>query len=113
MFWRDSGEVVEGLVDAGGQAGGGDVVTQDALVDNMGEETRLGYQFLEQVRNIFPALGGEGFLVAGTAPEGDDDGFAFLLRDGATHQRAGAEQRTRPDLRWAASRRNSRRLRLR
>ena len=42
MIGRDGGKVVEGLVDAGGQAGGGDIVAQDSLVHDLGEEAALG-----------------------------------------------------------------------
>ena len=92
MVRRDGGEVVEGFVDAGGQTGGGDIVAQDALIHHLGEEARLGRQFVEQVGNIFLSLGREGFLVAGASAEGDDDDLALLCRGRSTHKRTGAHQ---------------------
>ena len=93
MFRGNGGKVIEGFVDACSQAGGGDVVTEDALVDNVGEEARLRYQFVQQVRNIFLAFGREGLLIASATSERDHDRLAFSPGDFATHQGTCAEQR--------------------
>jgi len=87
------GEVVEGLVDSGSQAGGGDVVAEDTLVHYLGEETRLRDELVEQVGNILLSLGGEGFLIASASAKSDDDGFSSFCGRRSSHQRAGAHQR--------------------
>ena len=93
MLGRDCGEVVEGFVDSGGQAGSGDVVAEDTLIHYLGEETRLRDELVEQVRNILLPLGGEGFLIAGASAKSDDDGLSFFCGRRSTHQGAGAHQR--------------------
>ena len=77
MFRRHRGEVVEGLVHAGGQAGGGHIVAENSAIDYLGEEGGLRNQFPHQVRNIFLTFGREGFLIARAAAEGDDNQLFF------------------------------------
>ena len=92
--WGGTRKVVEGLVDASGEAGGGDVVAEDAPIHYLGEEARLGDEFVHQVRNVFLPFGGEGFLVARAPAEGDDDDFSFFRARSTSHQGAAANKST-------------------
>src|SRR5262245_33323004 len=92
IFGRQRGEVVDRLVDAGGEAGGGDVVAEDAAIYNLGEEGGLRDQLLHQVRNIFLAFGGEGFLIAGTTAKGDDHDFAVARKDARADDQASGQK---------------------
>src|SRR5579859_4695551 len=92
MAGRHCGKVVEGFVDASGQAGSGDVVAEDPLIDYLGKETRLRDELLEEVRNILLPLRGEGFLVASPSAESDDDGLSLFCGRRSSHQGAGAHQ---------------------
>ena len=91
--WGDRGEIVEGFIGAGGEAGGGDIVAEDAAVDDLREEGRLRDKLLHQVGDIFLSFGSEGFLIAGAAAKGDDDDFSFGLGRGGKRERRGMEQR--------------------
>src|SRR5205085_1798469 len=75
------------LVDAGGEAGGGDVVAKDSAIHHLSEEGGLRDQFPHQVGDIFLAFRGEGFLIARTATEGDDDDLALFRGDYRSRKR--------------------------
>src|ERR1700745_119574 len=64
IFRRDGCEVVNRLVDAGGETGCRDVVAKDTAIDHLREESGLRNQFLDQVRDVLLAFGSEGFLIA-------------------------------------------------
>ena len=89
---RNGGEVIERFIDAGGDAGGGDVVAENAFIDDVGEEGGLRDEFVQQVRDVLLAIGHEGFVVARAAAEGDHDGLA-VLRDHHAAKRRPAEER--------------------
>ena len=67
------GKVVQGFVGAGGEGGGGDVVAENSMIDDLREEGALGDQLPEHVRDVFLPLGREGLFVAGASAKGDDD----------------------------------------
>ena len=54
LRWRGD-EVVEGLVGARRQAGVGDVVAENAAIDDLSEERGLRQQLSEQMRNVLAA----------------------------------------------------------
>src|SRR5579883_97842 len=89
-FGGDGGEIVEGFVGAGGEAGGGDVMAENAAIDNLSKEGGLRNELLHQVGDVFLAFGSKSFLIASAAAEGDDDDFAFGLRGGGEGQRGRA-----------------------
>src|SRR5580704_6610894 len=93
VFGRDGGEVIEGFVHAGGQARGRDVVAQDSLVRDVGEEARLGGELVQHVGDVFLALRRKCFLVAGSAAEGDDNDFPLFASRFAPDERTRAHQR--------------------
>ena len=93
MLGRHGGEVIQGFVDSGGEAGGGDVVAQNSLVGHVGEEARLRRQLAEHVGNVFLPLGREGLLVPRAAAERDHDDLALFASGFAADERAGAHQR--------------------
>ena len=78
MLGGNGGKVVECFVDAGGEACGCNVMAQNSLVGDMRKEARLRSHFSQHVRNIFLALGSEGFLIASAAAEGDHDDLALF-----------------------------------
>ena len=78
MLRRQRGEVVDRFVDAGGEAGGSDVVAEDAAIDDLCKECGLRNQFADEVRNIFLAFWRERFLIAGPAAKGDDYDLSFF-----------------------------------
>ena len=84
-----SGETAAKLLnvsyDARDDAGGRDIVPQNAAVHDLGEERGLRHEFVQQVGDILLAVGHEGFVVARASAEGDDDGF---LRFAATMPRS-------------------------
>src|SRR4030095_9176619 len=96
VFGRQRREIVDGFIDSGGQAGGGDIVTEDAAIHHLSEEGRLRDQLLYQMRDIFLAFGSEGFLIASATAESDDNDFAVALRDAGTRQE-GAWKETAAD----------------
>src|SRR5580704_16017354 len=96
---RDSSEIVEGLVGSGGEARRCDVVAEDSAIDDLREEGSLRNHFLHHVRDIFLAFGGEGFLIARAATEGDDDNFAFFHRGGRKSDRRLQERTAESDAR--------------
>src|SRR5580658_3308131 len=49
VFWWERREVVDGLIDPGGQAGGSYVVAEDAPIDDLREKGGLRDQFTHQV----------------------------------------------------------------
>ena len=109
VFRRDSGEVIEGLVDAGDQAGGGHVVAQDSPIDDLGEESRLRNEFAHQVRNVFLTFRRKRLLVPRPAAERDDHDFS-LLAGASARAIALGRSKALPSARPAAVRRKSRRL---
>src|SRR5690242_3631528 len=78
MFGSQGSKVVDGLIHAGGQARGGNIVAEDSAVHDVGEKSGLRNEFTKQMRNVFLAFGGEGFLIACAAAEGDDDYLSFF-----------------------------------
>src|SRR5450432_30867 len=77
VLWGERCEVVDGFVDACGKAGCGDVVTEDAAIDDLRKKCGAGDEVADEVRDVFLAFGGEGFLIAGASAESDDDDFSF------------------------------------
>ena len=69
------GEVIERLIDAGSQAGGGDVMSEYSPIYHLREERRLRNQFAQQVWNILLPIGHKGLFLPGTAAEGDHHNF--------------------------------------
>lgn len=92
MVGRHRREIVERLVHACRQARGCHVVAQNALICDVGEETRLRRQLADQMRNILLAFRGKRFLVARPSAEGYDDYFPFLAGSLRAHKRARAHQ---------------------
>ena len=91
-------EVVEGLVAAGDDAGGRDVVSEDAAVHYLGKERPLRDELAEQVRDVLLAFEREGLLIAGASAEGDKYGARPGLHgsgEGRTHQRGDGRGRDR------------------
>ena len=86
MLGSNCGKIIESFVDAGREAGRGNVVAQDSVVGNVREEARLRNQLIEQVGNVFLTFRREGLLISGAAAEGDDDDLA-LLADGLSAQK--------------------------
>src|SRR5579872_2903887 len=84
---RDGCEIVERLVGSGGEARRCDVVAENSAIDDLGEEGSLRNHLPHHVRDVFLTLGGEGFLIARAATEGDDDNFAFFHRGGRKSDR--------------------------
>ena len=81
-------EVVDDLVDAGRQAGVGDVVTQNAPVYYLSEESGLGQQLGKQVRNVLVAVGHERFVVPSATTKRNDDCLPVPGRIGTLQSRA-------------------------
>ena len=101
MFRWNCRKVIECFVDAGRQACGGYVVAQYPLIHHLGKKARLGRQFLEHVRDIVLAFGGEGLLIPGSSAKRNDDdlplpGRGLSVYEGAaTHQGAAQGQPSR------------------
>src|SRR5450432_1453446 len=76
MFRRNSGKVIKRLVGPGSETGGGNIVAQNAAVDDLGEEGRLRNHLAHQVRDVLLALGSERLLVARASAKSDDDDLA-------------------------------------
>jgi hypothetical protein len=72
-------EIVECLVATGDNARGCDVVTENAAVHHLSEERPLRDEFGQKVWNVLLAFEREGFLIARTAAEGDDDAARLRL----------------------------------
>src|SRR5207245_5470731 len=89
MLRGKGSKVVDGLIYAGCQAGGCNVVAQDSAVHHLREEGGLGDEFAHQVRNVFLAFGSEGFLVACTTATGKHDNFALARRDASSRYQSG------------------------
>src|ERR1035438_5905537 len=51
MLGGNGGKVIEGFIDAGCEAGRGNVVAEYSLIGNVGEEARLRNELVEQVGN--------------------------------------------------------------
>jgi len=83
----------------------GDIVTENAMINDLCIESGLGCKCVQQIGDVLLAFGGKGFLIACAATEGHDDGF-LSLRQICSLQRSQPEQRTRA-LRPIAERRNS------
>src|SRR5258705_5834754 len=92
MFGRNCRKVIECFVDAGREACGGNVVAQYALIHHLSEEARLGSQFVEQIRDILLAFGGECLLIPSSSAKGDDDDFPLFCRSLSMLKRAAAHQ---------------------
>src|SRR6266702_2364066 len=63
------------------------------LVRHMREKARLRNQFVQQVRNVFLALGRKGLLIPGASAKRDDDNLPLLARCLSANERTGAHQR--------------------
>ena len=63
MLGRHRREIVERLVRAGDDAGGRDVVAQNAAVDHLRKKRRLRNQFVQQVGDVLLPVRHEGFVV--------------------------------------------------
>src|SRR5579859_580875 len=90
---RKRRKVVDGFIDAGGEAGSSHVVAKYAAVDDLREKSALRNQFLHQMRDILLTLRRESFLVACAAAKGDDHNLSFLLGDSGSGQQPGSEKR--------------------
>jgi hypothetical protein len=53
-------------------------MAEDASIDHVRKERGLGDEFVEEVGDVFLAIGREGFVVARAASERDYHGFAIL-----------------------------------
>src|SRR5438105_320592 len=87
-------KVVDGLIYAGCQAGGCNVVAQDSAVDHLREESGLGDELPHEVWDVFLSFGSEGFLVACTTAKGDHDHFALASRDARSSDQTGGQKGT-------------------
>src|SRR6266404_4040591 len=106
VFWRKGSEIVDGLVDAGGEACGRDVMAQDSAIYYLCEKGGLRNQLSHQVRDILLPLGGKRLLIARTAAKRNDDNCSLLggnasqsdwvlqQRASQRHGRAGAQELT-------------------
>src|SRR5213080_2540352 len=77
MLRGKGSKVVDGLIYAGCQAGGCNVVAQDSAVDRLREESGLGDELPHEVWDVFLSFGSEGFLVACTTAKGNHDQETF------------------------------------
>ena len=73
---RHRREVVECFVGAGDNAGGGNVVAEDAAIHHLGKEGGLRNQLVQQVGNVFLPVRHERLVVASAAAEGDYHRFS-------------------------------------
>src|SRR5882762_6148486 len=73
VFRRQRGEVVDRLIDTGGQACGRHIVTQNSAIHDLGEKGRLRDEFAHQVWDVLLTFRSERLLVPGAATKGDDD----------------------------------------
>src|SRR5437762_3495871 len=94
MFGRKRSKIVDGFVDTSRQAGGCDVVAEDSSIDHLREKGGLRDEFAHEVRNVFLAFRGEGFLVARATAEGDDDHFSLAGRDPRSSEQARVQKGT-------------------
>src|SRR5258708_3935285 len=94
VFGGKGSKVVDGLIDASCQAGGGYVVAEDSAIHNLSEKGRLRNEFAHEVGNVFLTLGSESFLIARAAAEGDHYYFSFADGDAWASKKAGRQQRT-------------------
>jgi hypothetical protein len=67
-------------------------MAEDAAIHDLCEKRGLRDELLHQMRDIFLAFRSEGFLVAGTAAEGDDDDFPVALEDAGARQKAARKE---------------------
>ena len=84
---RHRREIVERLVGAGDDAGGRDVVAENAAIDHLREERRLRDQLVQQVRDVLLPVRHERLVVARASAEGDDNGFLSARRDHSAQRR--------------------------
>lgn len=94
MLWRDGSEVIEGLVTSRGETCVGDIVAENAAVDDLRVEGGLWNQLCQKVWNVALTLCGEGFFIARSAAEGNDDSLWSTWSDdrverGETEQTGG------------------------
>src|SRR5215472_3157082 len=80
-FWRQRSKVVDGFVGAGGKTRGRYVVTENAAVNNLSEESALRDELAHQVGNVFLTFRGESLLIASTTAEGDDYDFSLCRQN--------------------------------
>src|ERR1700733_13572414 len=92
-------EVVECLIAAGDDAGGGYVMAKDAAVHYLREECPLRNEFTQKVWNVLLTFESEGLLIACAAAEGDDNSARPRLDarcEDRGHQRGDSRGRSRP-----------------
>src|SRR5581483_166672 len=100
MFGRNRCKVVERLVNARREAGGGNVVAENAAVHDLRKERGLWREFGQQVRDVLLSRWRKGFVVARAAAECDDDDLlriwmnvhsSAVQRRCPEHRRCGAQ----------------------
>src|SRR5690349_6459449 len=94
MFRREGSKIVDGLIYAGCEAGGRDVVAQDSAVDHLREEGGLRDELPHKVWDVLLAFGSKGFLVACTTAKGDHDHFALAGRNARSSDQTGGQKGT-------------------
>ena len=93
MFGRQGSKVVEGFVDAGRQARGGHVMSENSAIYDLGKECRLRDEFANQVRDVFLAFRRECFLIPRAAAKSYDHNFSLLGQRRHMTERARVQQR--------------------
>src|SRR6185312_716766 len=75
MIRRDRRKVVEGFVNACRETRGGNVMAENAAIDDLCKEGGLRNQLVQKVRNVFLPFRHKGFFIASTSAESYDYGL--------------------------------------
>jgi len=79
MFRGQRSEIIYRFVNAGGEAGRGDVVPQNAAIHHLREEARPRNKFAHQVRDVLLTFRRESLLITSAPAKCNND---YLLRAG-------------------------------